>query len=337
MHIQTLQADYQVICRLEGAPECRTYLCSREDEPGKEFIVQGVLDPALREKLPVFFLELSAEKNIPEFVESFVWDGGVWSIFSCEKGTPWTEWTKQKMPFEERLDAASGLMAHIFAAQLPVYLQYEASNPQNIVRSRHSGVCIHYLLREPRRLHTDLQADLYADLQKRTALCLEGLLKKACESAPEEPAEFLERLQRAEFQSDGEVYYAYRRLEETLRLAKTEGRLEKKNVLPTLWKRLFAQREHIAQFLYCLVIGVLCGVFAYVCVVPQLASGEQVPFHSIGTLQIIDYGPVPEPEIEMEDPVSESEIETEDPVSEPEIETELQEETETTEHPRELG
>ena len=114
MLIQTLEGSYQVIYTLGNAPESRTYLCCREGEPdGGRFIVQGIFDSELRKEMSVFFLELSRDKNVPDFVQCFLKDGGMWSVFHCEEGTPFLEWAREKRPIEERFDAAAELMEQL--------------------------------------------------------------------------------------------------------------------------------------------------------------------------------------------------------------------------------
>ena len=335
MLIQTLGESYQVICALKSAPGSRAYLCCREREPdGGRFIVQGIFDSGMRKEIAVFFLELSRDKNVPDFVQCFLKDGGMWSVFHCEEGTPFLEWAREKRPIEERFDAAAELMEQLFAAQLPVYLRYEALNPKNITVSQQSGVRIRFLLWEPQKIGTDVRMEV----QKRISVCMEELLGEACRGASQQLTEFLERLRKAEFQSDGELFLAYRRLEETLRLAQAEGRLKEESIPLRRWKRLSVQWKNVLQFLYCLLIGALCGLFAYVCIVPRPVSGEPILFRSIGTLQII---PLPEPQgkirdsEETEQPISGSEDKAPEGTEEPE-ETE-EPWPETTEFPRELG
>lgn len=331
MHIQTIRGTYRVICTLESTPDGKAYLCSMDGESdGERFVVQGLFDTGLREKLSVFLMDLSNRENGSGFVESFLWNDGVWCVFRCADGMPWSEWVKGELPIEERFDAASELMARIFASQLPPYLQYEGLNLKNIVRSRQEGICIWYLFHEPQ----NMEANVRMEVQERVACRMEELFGEACGGDSPELKRLSERLRSVEFESDGELYGAYRRFEEALQLELAEGGREKTSALIRLWKHVFAQWSNLLQFLYCLMVGALCGIFLYVCVVPPPALGEQIQYHSIGTLRIIPYGPIPEPGSETEEP---EETETAEPeeteTAEPGSETEESEETEATYHP----
>ena len=339
MRIQTLMGIYRVICTLEGTSDGKTYLCSMDGKPDNErFVVQGLFDPGLREKLSVFLMDLSNSENESGFVESFLWNDGVWCVFRCVDGTPWSEWVKGELPMEERFDAASELMARIFASQLPTYLQYEGLNLKNIVRSRQEGICIWYLFHEPQ----NLEANVRMEVQERVACRMEELFLEACGGDSPELNRFLDSLRNVEFESDGELYGAYRRFEEALRLEMAGGGREKMSALLRLWKWIFAQWTNVLQFFYCLAVGALCGIFLYVCIVPSPVSGERIRYDSIGTLRIIPYGPIPEPGSETEETEETETEETEETETEESEETETAEpeseteETETPYHP-ELG
>ncbi len=301
MVIRTIDKTYSVIRTLPCGTKMRAYLCAAEDDSGggqqkmrecgkTGYLVMAPKNGESSEKLLLFLMELSKNQRVDCLLDCFTRDGAVWGVFRYYEGIPLTKLLNKGMLPEERFDLARELIEQIFAGNLPVYLQYEASKFSNIVVSGRSGLRVNFLMTEPERL----DSNLFPDVLKQIAAVFELIYEQELKGAlSEEPGAFVEKLKRAEFSEGIDVYRAYRRMDGSLRDALAEGKLTEKGYLTRIWNFFSGKLNVISRILYGLLIAGLTGILIYVCVAPETAPAERNLFQSIGTLEIMEYGPVP--------------------------------------------
>lgn len=289
MVIRTIRETYRVRCICRGSKDICAYLCDREGSGEAErFLVMGTGNGKCSKEMLPYFMDLFHSGRILGFEECFVREGALWIAFRYFEGYPFSEKLKGKNSIEERIHMSRELAEQIFAQNLPVYLQYEALHPLNLVVSEGRGVRANFLLFEPERM----QDALFPMVQKRLAgyyrvLFAEELKKEALH----ELTEFVEKLEKAHFAEEIVLYRAFRRLDEELKRAQEEGRFEQKGYLTGVWKKVFRCAKDIFQFWYWVLIGGLLGFLVFVCVMPETAPKERNLFQSIGTLELIHYEP----------------------------------------------
>lgn len=341
MVIRTIGETYRVICTLKGSRDIRAYLCIRDkQDDGEKFLLMEPKERELSGKMLLYFMELSKSGRVEGLIECFAKNGVVWLVFRYFEGCMLTEKLKTGLLFSERLDIGRELMMQIFAQNLPVYLQYEASIPDNITVSTQHGVKVNFLLFHP----YEMDNDLFPAVQRNAAACMDALFGKELKAKlQKELSGFVGKLRGGEFSGDADIFRAYLRMEEALREAYDRGELQKNGYFTSLRQSVAGGLKYIFCFLYYVLITGLWAVLIYVCVGRSYVPEGCEPFCYIGTLAIKGYALEPEhkePETEQDTEVLPDIRQTEDDGSKPgEHETEDSGEHETPEEtdPAEMG
>lgn len=281
MIIHTIRGAYRIVCTLEGSPMMSSYLCEREGTAGGEkFLVMGAKGRELSEKLLLDFVRQEKDR-----VECFTKEGTVWVVFRYYEGTEWVRKIKGSMTFKERQELGKELMARLFAAELPRYLQYEASDARNIVYDQTGELRVNCLMFEPEKV----SEQLFAAVQKRVADRLEELFPEELRGEGEtEPRIFFKKLRSAAFEGEAELYAAYRRMDEAMDAVQPDGAQKKEGYPARLWQGIAKHLNTVLQFLYWMLIGGLLGLLVYVCIMPEHAPEERLRFERIGTLELTE-------------------------------------------------
>ncbi len=172
MTLKTIDREYRAVQKLHASPSIRAYVCICSNAPDeKTVLVTGIADRTLSEKFLPFYMDLHGRGIVGSFTDSFIRDGTVWAVSDYAAGTPFFETGKEALPTEEKIVLAGALAEQIFAQNLPVYLQYEALHPKNIVVGAARSLSVNFLLFTPELLGDDL----FPGVQKRFSDCLAAL------------------------------------------------------------------------------------------------------------------------------------------------------------------
>lgn len=322
MVIRTVKRSYRVIRTLEGGRDIRAFLCVHEgEEKGSTYLLMRPVGQELNKIMLLYFMEQKKE-GAGRLFDCFVREGVVWTAFEYYGGTPLMERLKEECPSALRLAFGRGLAEQIFTQELPVYLQYEALNPSNLMVSKEHGLRADFLMFEPERI----SGGRFCEVQKRLADCFAQLFAQELkDERAEELSDFLSRLYQAEFTNGTDIYRAYRRVNDALlKVSEKEGR--RKGLLTRLWIKAAGGAKRFFLFLYWLLVMALWGVFVCACVMPKQAPQERTLFRSIGELVLDGYAPSFHPPEKTEEAAPQEPEQKEEP-EEPTEETELPAET----------
>ncbi len=300
MVIRTVERSYRVIRTLEGSREITAFLCDSEN--GDPFLLIRPKGQALSRNMLRCFLEQRNKGNAGKPEDCFVREGVVWAAFAYGGGTPICEWLKEGRPYRLRAALGRELAEQIFTRNLPVYLQYEALHPSNLMVSKERGLCANFLFFEPEKF----SKDLLPEVEKRFADCLSLLYAEELEDGKaEELSDFLRKLKSAEFTDGTGIYRAYRKVCGELTEEPYKEGEKKKGILPILWAKATEHGKHLFFFFYWLLVLLLWAGFVYACVTPQETPQERIRFQNIGELPIDGFDPVYVPAEETEEPIRE--------------------------------
>ncbi len=286
MVIQTISKRYQVIKTLSGSDLVEAWLCSGEqDNPEERYLIMGLTGKVLSKKIVPYFMEFSEKSQGGEFLDSFIQKGCLWLVFRYFEYPGLRQRMEGEFLLKERLEASRTMMERIISQNQPVYILYEALNPENVVVSDTSEVYFNYLLMEPEFL----EVCRLIDVQVRLAECFEILFAPELkESISEELSWFIKGLREKQYSGYVEIYREYRALYETLEKKQQEGGLTYKGWLPGMWDKLKIFLRRIYKALYLLIIAGLIGLLIYTCLEPKVMPASRVEITQIGTLKILE-------------------------------------------------
>ncbi len=284
MVIRTIGEAYRIIRTLEGGRDILAYLgvCEGGDE-GERFLLLKPLNKEVSGKILPYFMELMESQRVEALRGCFTKDGVVWVVFRYFEGCALEEAARMKLPLKERLKIARELTEQIFAQNLPVYLQYEASLSSNITVNASRGAVVNFLLSEPDKIGHDL----FPAVQRHVAACFETLFERELKMKRQtQPFRFVNDLRGAAFTRDSDLFYAYLRMEEALSAGCGEGERRKRERFDRLRRGAWRWFLAVCRVLYVFLVGILIAVLIGVCRTGVRATGERKPFDFIGTLRV---------------------------------------------------
>ena len=182
----------------------------------------------------------------------------------------------------EKLRLWDGVLREIFFQDFPVYLQYEAASPSNLIVDGSLAVHANLLLSGP-----DVrEAELFPEVQRRLAESFSKLFVRERGDKDGAAAAYEKRLREAEFADGRAVYQGFRELECALRRQTPQGNAAREKYLIRCWKKLFAHADGAVRYGYWLAVAALWGLFFAVCARPAAAPAGQTPVSEIGTVKI---------------------------------------------------
>lgn len=283
MIIRTIKGTYSVLMTLSGSRDIRAYLCIREGEAADgKFLLMKPVRQELSKKMLVYFMELSGQRRIGDFVEAFAKDGVVWAVFRWHEGTPLSE-TAEHEERNARLLMKNELVLRLLAGELPPYLQYEAADARNLVVDTDGTVQINYLLFEPELMES---AD-FTQVQKRLAGDLKQLFAREIKMGkPQSLVDLIGRMEAGNYADETGLLRELRRLDADFLQEEETGGFAAEGYLARVWKRLLRFGEASVRILYGLLVAGLLGLLVYVCIAPERAPADRMRFNGIGTLKI---------------------------------------------------
>lgn len=281
MYIETPHGAYRVLQILAQDDSVFSCLAVRKG-CGKEEVclMQEFREPAAARELGRCLAEPGKRENSRFGV--FVKEGSLWIVSRRYEGMPFGEACRGTKIPAEKLRLWDGVLREIFFQDFPVYLQYEAASPSNLIVDSSLAVHANLLLSGP-----DVrEAELFPEVQRRLAESFSKLFVRERGDKDGAAAAYEKRLREAEFADGRAVYQGFRELECALRRQTPQGNAAREKYLIRCWKKLFAHADGAVRYGYWLAVAALWGLFFAVCARPAAAPAGQTPVSEIGTVKI---------------------------------------------------
>ena len=284
MYIETPHGAYRVLQILAQDDSVFSCLAVRKG-CGKEEVclMQEFREPAAARELGRCLAEPGKRENSRFGV--FVKEGSLWIVSRRYEGMPFGEACRGTKIPAEKLRLWDGVLREIFFQDFPVYLQYEAASPSNLIVDSSLAVHANLLLSGP-----DVrEAELFPEVQRRLAESFSKLFVRERGDKDGAAAAYEKRLREAEFADGRAVYQGFRELECALRRQTPQGNAAREKYLIRCWKKLFAHADGAVRYGYWLAVAALWGLFFAVCARPAAAPAGQTPVSEIGIVKIRGY------------------------------------------------